>query len=374
MADARFHPRSLSEMIFSTSRFSLFSNKNRLFWLLQCTGWGLMLVVALENVRSNNAELLPFIWYRNVFGFVLSAFVLRPALRWVRRRSQTRTLPRTAFLVGLVLLFGLTDAYGSLWTFDLISPLQFNDGASRLYVDSTTSLRCGIYGFWVSIYVGINQFIDTTRERLRLSQLEIAARESELRLLRAQVNPHFLFNALNTIIAEAEDPQRVTTITHALAEYLRFSLEQTNGQHPLGQELDALENYLRVEKIRFEERFEYTLVADAAARRRMVPGALVQPLLENAIKYGQHTSAPPLRLAISAHSRADGSLSLIVENSGHWIEPGSSDSTGLGLANLRRRLELLHDGRATLKIETEAGRVRICVDLPPLASTSSGPK
>jgi hypothetical protein len=100
MADARFHPRSLSEMIFSTSRFSLFSNKNRLFWLLQCTGWGLMLVVALENVRSNNAELLPFIWYRNVFGFVLSAFVLRPALRWVRRRSQTTTLPRTAFFGG----------------------------------------------------------------------------------------------------------------------------------------------------------------------------------------------------------------------------------------------------------------------------------
>jgi LytS/YehU family sensor histidine kinase len=298
---------------------------------------------------------------------MLSAFVLRPVLRWIRRRPQAAPLPRTAVFVGLVVVFGVTDAYSGLWTFQLISPLLIIDDASRFYVDSTNTLRCGLYAFWISGYVGVNHFIDTARERLRLAQLETAARESELRLLRAQVNPHFLYNALNAIVAENEagHPERVSTITHALAEYLQFSLEQTNGLHPLGEELDALENYLQVEKIRFEERLEYTLIADAVARDQRVPGALVQPLLENAIKYGQHTSAPPLRLLIHAHSRADGGLSLVVENSGKWVEPGSSDSTGLGLANLRRRLELLHGERATLNIETEADLVRIRVELPP---------
>ena len=354
-------------MISSTSQFSLFSHKNWLFWLLQTTGWGVMLVVALVIVSSENPELLPFVAYRNVFGFMLSAFVLRPVLRWIRRRPQAGPLPRTAVLGGLLVLFGLADAYGGLWTFQLISPLLIIDDASRFYVDSTNTLRCGLYAFWISGYVGVNHFIDTARERLRLAQLETAARESELRLLRAQVNPHFLYNALNAIVAENEagHPERVSTITHALADYLQFSLEQTNGLHPLGDELDALENYLQVEKIRFEERLEYTLVADAAVRSQRVPGALVQPLLENAIKYGQHTSAPPLRLLIHAHSRADGGLSLVVENSGHWVEPGSSDSTGLGLANLRRRLELLHGERATLTIEKEANLVRIRVELPP---------
>ena len=105
-------------------------------------------------------------------------------------------------------------------------------------------MRCGIYALWVSLYISINHFIDTAREQLRLAQLETETRESELQLLRAQVNPHFLFNALNTILAVAEEPQRVSETTHALADYLRFSLAQNSELHPLGKELDALENYL----------------------------------------------------------------------------------------------------------------------------------
>ena len=119
-----------------------------------------------------------------------------------------------------------------------------------------------------------------------------------------------------------------------------------------------------MEKIRFEERLEYTLEADEAARSRPIPGALIQPLLENAIKYGQRTSPPPLRLAIRAHNHADGTLSLVVENSGQWVDPGTNDSTGIGLSNLRRRLELGYHGRASLTTEATAGIVRVRVELP----------
>lgn len=90
-----------------------------------------------------------------------------------------------------VVLFGLADAYGSLWAYRLIAKLQVSSEASQLYIDSTMSLRCGICAFWVSLYIGINHFIDTTRARLRFAQMEIETRESELRLLRAQVNPRY---------------------------------------------------------------------------------------------------------------------------------------------------------------------------------------
>lgn len=343
---------------------SYFSDKKRLFWLLQSLGWFVMLVLSTVILPPKGGGLVPLILFRTGFGFLMTAFLLRHTLRLARRRFAARPLWLVLVLIVLVALFGLADSYGSFWAYSFIFNFQINDELSRFYIKSSFTLRCAIYAFWVGLYVSINHFIDTTRERLRLVQLETERRESELRLLRAQVNPHFLFNALNTILAVAEEPQRVTETTHALANYLRFSLAQNSELYPLGEELDALENYLRVEKIRFEERLEYTLEADASARCQMVLSALVQPLLENAIKYGQRTSPPPLRLAIRAHRRTDGGLSLVVENSGHWVEPGSADSTGIGLANLRRRLELGYHGRASLTTEVAAGLVRVRVELP----------
>ncbi len=351
-------------MLTTSQRLGDFTDKKRLFWLLQSLGWCAMMLVALGILRSKGGGLAPLVVFRAVSGFLLTAFLLRPILSRLWKRYSATPLWLVPSLIGLVILFGSADAYGSLWIFSIISKPQFRDENSQMFVNSSLTLRCGIYAFWVSLYISINHFIDTARERLRLAQLEAETRESELRLLRAQVNPHFLFNALNTILAEAEQPQRVTEITHALADYLRFSLRQGSGLHPLGEELDALENYLRVEKIRFEERLEYTLVADEAARSQLVPGALVQPLLENAIKYGQCTSPQPLRLAIRVDGRADGRLALVVENSGHWVEPGGGGSTGIGLANLRRRLELLYGDRATLAIETAPDRVCVRVELP----------
>jgi sensor histidine kinase YesM len=341
-----------------------FTDKKRLFWLLQSVGWCAMMLVALGILRSPGGDLAQFILFRSVFGFLVTAFLLRPILRHLWKRYVATPSWLIPSLIGSVVLFGSADAYGSLWIFNIISRLQVNDETSRIFVNSSLTLRCGIYALWVSLYISINHFIDTAREQLRLAQLETETRESELQLLRAQVNPHFLFNALNTILAVAEEPQRVSETTHALADYLRFSLAQNSELHPLGKELDALENYLRVEKIRFEERLEYTLEADEAVRCQLVPGALVQPLLENAIKYGQCTSPPPLRVTICAQMRADGGLLLVVENSGHWVEPGRSGSTGIGLANLRRRLELLYGDRAMLSIETTAHRVCVRVELP----------
>jgi sensor histidine kinase YesM len=341
-----------------------FTDKKRLFWLLQSVGWCAMMFVALGVLRSNGGGLLPLIFFRSVFGFLVTAFLLRPILRRLRSRYAATPLLLGPSLVGLAVLFGSADAYSSFWIFSMISKLQVSDEISRMFVNSGLTLRSCVYAFWISLYISINHFIDTARERLRIAQLDTETRESELRLLRAQVNPHFLFNALNTILAVADHPHRVTEITQSLADYLRFSLAQNSELHPLRKELDALENYLRVEKIRFEERIDYTLEVDVAARRFMVPGALVQPLLENAIKYGQDTSPPPLRLAIRAKSRADGGLSLVVENTGHWVEPGSSDSTGIGLVNLRRRLELIYGDSATLDIETAADRVSVRVEMP----------
>ncbi|MEI8039169.1 MAG: histidine kinase [Verrucomicrobiota bacterium] len=360
-AYSSWHMRSAGKCLFEPS------GKKRLFWLLQAGGWGTLCLVVLAALHSKGEILMQFVLFRIMFGFVVTTFLLRPMLRLLRKRHSPLPLMVLPALLILAALLGSADAYCSYWTFSWMMRAQIGDGPNQLFIDLGYILRSVIYVLWITLYFSLNYFIDTIDDRLRLARLESATRESELRLLRAQVNPHFLFNALNTILAVAADPPRVTQITHALADYLRFSLKQGSALHPLGEELDALENYLQVEKIRFEEQLEYTLAADDLARSHVVPGSLVQPLLENALKYGWRSNTSPLRVSIAATSRADGSLILVVTNSGTWLPQTNATSTGLGIINLRGRLQLLYGEHATLTIATESDQVSVRVELPAAA-------
>jgi LytS/YehU family sensor histidine kinase len=212
---------------------------------------------------------------------------------------------------------------------------------------------------WMLLYFGIKSIkLDAVIKR--------EFQQSELKLLRAQVNPHFLFNALATIMAVRKDEAMVSQVTQSLADYLRFSLAQESQdqfKHPLGQEVTALENYLLVEKIRFQKKLETRIDVSEEACAAHVPTALIQPLLENAIKYGQETSPSPLCIAIEAR-RSEGRLLIMVENTGRWVKPHGSESIGLGIANLRKRLHLLYEDQAELTFDCTATAVRAQVLLP----------
>src|SRR5690606_8063207 len=133
---------------------------------------------------------------------------------------------------------------------------------------------------WSVLYFGINYWLDTQRVRLELAEAEAAAQTSELKALRAQINPHFLFNALGSILAESDNARSVRELTLALSDYLRFSLQQHREQEPLKSEIDALENYLMVEQSRFGANLEYQINASREALEAPVLRTLIQPLLE----------------------------------------------------------------------------------------------
>jgi LytS/YehU family sensor histidine kinase len=140
-------------------------------------------------------------------------------------------------------------------------------------------------------------------------------------------------------------------LTHSLAEHLRFSLKQQNLVHELSEELRALEHYLCVQKVRFEEKLDYVFEIAPQAAETRVPAALIQPLLENALKFGQLTSPDGLRVRIAARVEAAGRLIVEVENSGSWVEPDPSASPSTGIPNLRRRLDLIYGEAAHLSLE-----------------------
>ena len=177
------------------------------------------------------------------------------------------------------------------------------------------------------------------------------------------MNPHFLFNALNSIVAASRDHDAVEKVTQDLADYLRFSLEPSQPLEPLSRELDALEKYLAIQQSRFGADLVCRISCEPETRSVAVPPMMIQPLLENAFHYGGQTSPMPLTVIVTA-SLCAGQLSVIVANSGSWVTPDPARSIGSGLQTLRKRLGLLLGPTATVEVVREEGWVKIVIRLP----------
>jgi LytS/YehU family sensor histidine kinase len=223
---------------------------------------------------------------------------------------------------------------------------------------------------WCAIYFGLEA--NETRRRAereaaenisRAAFAEAAARQNELRHLEARMNPHFLFNALNCIVAASHDHVAVERVTQDLADYLRFSLTPSRPLEPLSRELDALEKYLAIQQSRFGDDLVCRISCAPEARSVAVPPMMIQPLLENAFHYGAQTSPMPLTVSVTASVR-DGALCMIVANSGSWVPPDPARSIGSGIQTLRKRLELLFGPAATADVCREEGWVRVVIRLP----------
>jgi LytS/YehU family sensor histidine kinase len=162
-------------------------------------------------------------------------------------------------------------------------------------------------------------------------------------MLRYQLNPHFLFNSLNSIRALISEDQKASKeMVTELADFLRYSLvSKSFANVPLRQEIEAIQHYFALEHRRFEEKLVTTVEVDRDAEEFPVLSFLLNPLVENAVKYGMLTSPLPLRIAIKASVSSD-TLTIIVSNTGKWKVPSaemSELSTGTGLGNIRLRLE-----------------------------------
>ena len=330
------------------------------FWPLQIGGWALLMVFPLGIWLAGGSNDFPFIWL--AFARPPSGFVLTSALRSLCGRVFDARLHYAILFPGLVvssLILGFLELEATCW---LGRSLGFEAPGSGIMYASAWMMRSTLLFLWFLLYFGIKSL-------KRSLEVEREFQKAEVRLLRSQMNPHFLFNALTTIMAVRRDEAKVELVTQSLADYLRFSLQQEQDEqnavaaHPLGDEITALENYLRVEKVRFSDDLEWSIEAEADALRTLAPSALVQPLLENAIKYGQETGPRPLRVSITAKV-VQGHLEIEVCNSGYWVEGDRTHAGGVGLSNLRRRLELIYGHAASLDIRHNPSKVSVCVSLP----------
>ena len=203
--------------------------------------------------------------------------------------------------------------------------------------------------------------------RLRSSLLENQLNLARMDALKMQVNPHFLFNALNSIAALIETERNIEAYhaTELLGGLLRSSLDQSGERMlPLEQELTFVERYVEVEKVRFGSRIEFRIDADEESRRCEVPALILQPLIENAIKHTVNRNAKSVAIDLRARV-SDDRLEVVLSDDGPGIEDAGRVAEGYGLKNVRERLELLYEGAVALDVANRSeGGVRASISLP----------
>lgn len=294
-------------------------------------------------------------------GRVFTGVILTTALYFCYRHPFTRGLPRVIQLPWILALNLAVIAIGPyLWGISIDLTAQISPGSPY---PNFANLRIFSLLTWNIAYFGLVLVLHHQSARLELSEARNMARVAELNQLQMQLNPHFLFNALNAVMGSLETKHQAREIVQYLADFLRFSLAEARPLEPLGRELDALESYLGLQQMRFQNGLQCRIEASPAATRVMVPPMLVQPLLENAFKYGPLNSPVPLRVTVEAKV-VDGWLEIRVCNSGRWLEPAAGAKQGTGLDNLRRRLALLIGEQASLSISSDSAAVSIRIRMP----------
>lgn len=344
-----------------------------LFWSLHLAYWLLVWTSSSLLVRILTPAIDRPEW--SIAIHVVTAFFATAVLHWLlgrHRLMQRLGLSPLGLILGGVVVIAivqtlLQDRLLAVAGFAPVVPSRWWTVA--MLIARLTGLLC-----WALAYLTLRLIEDQHATALRAAEAQAQADRNELKHLQSQMDPHFLFNALNAVLTCRSDPEAVETVTQALAEYLRFSLRETAPLEPLGRELDALSSYLTVQEVRFGQDLVCSIECERQARGVLVPPMMVQPLLENAFKYGGRTSAMPLRVSVTARIDGDG-LELKVANTGLWVEPDPKRSAGIGLRTLRRRLGMIFGPPATVETESHDGWVTVTARLPaesPALQVSAG--
>ena len=327
-----------------------FANKNQAFWRLQAAGWaGAMLLLGMSSIANGQPlSFLVILLIATITGYSIS-LLLAVLYRQVISRRPFVTWGVTA----LVLPFAVgLHAFIDAWVIGLYRP-ESQANFTQLFL-GVFYLDATLLGSWSALYYAINYYLQVEEQNDQLIRLENQATSAQLAMLRYQLNPHFLFNTLNSIstLVLLKQTEPANAMLSRLSSFLRYSLSnEPTGRVTVAEEVETLKLYLGIERMRFEERLRTKFEIDPASEAGLMPSLLLQPLVENSIKYAvtpQESGAeitiatqlvgPNLRITVS--DTGPGLQSEATDNrmNGVTFDGGDPVSTGVGLTNTRDRL------------------------------------
>lgn len=330
-----------------------------LAWFILATGQSLLYYFAYE------ATLLVSITDSIISLLIYSGIAL--AL-WYPFRYISKSQGEVAALLPNLIIAGLITV--GLWfiTSQLILNQLFPGDDYQHFRQDTFIYRTAT-GTFIYLLVLLTYFLtesltNLSDKKAREARLENIVKETELRMLRSQINPHFLFNSLNSVSSlTITDPEKARDMIVKLSEFMRYSLSRKDDQLVMLQsELDNLRLYLEIEKIRFGDRLTTEELLEDDCNNLMVPVLLLQPLYENAIKHGVYESTETVKITTRAR-KTDGFAEITISNNfnpSDVIRPG----TGTGLANVERRIRLHYGNKASMETLKENGLFIVRIYIP----------
>jgi two-component system LytT family sensor kinase len=346
----------------------------KLFWLLQMAGWtGWMIVFGLRDAVWGQ----PAIFYLTLFLEAGAGFLLTCCLRLVYRKVARVTgawgARATAVLVASGIAALIWQPIKNYSQIEQLSELEdlYYFGASAYFV-GVLSYSYAVFLGWSGLYFGLKLYLRLGEERRSRMLAEALAVDAQLKMLRYQINPHFLFNTLNAInsLLLIDEAARARLMIQRLSEFLRYSLEgEAVAKVTLEEELTSARAYLEIESVRFEDRLRTRFSIESGLASCLVPSLILQPLVENAVKHGITQSEKPGTVLVSA-SRAENDIILIVSDTGPGfaVDRNDASASGLGLKNTEQRLALHYGDQFILVRRARlGGGAEVMIKIPMLA-------
>jgi two-component system LytT family sensor kinase len=343
-----------------------FGDKNRAFWILQSAGWaGYFILRTLSGIA--NIMGWSYVLHTALLTATGYSITLLMAAAY-RRLIRLRPLITWAVSIAMVMVASAIFSAIETWSFATFLRPGFQPGGIQFM--SSILLTFSLLAAWSALYYGINYYLLLEQQTDRLLRLEHQASSAQLAMLRYQLNPHFLFNTLNSIstLVLLKQTDRANAMLSRLSSFLRYTLvNEPTGQVTVAQEVETLKLYLEIEKMRFEERLRPHFHIDRQVARALMPSLLLQPLVENAIKYAVTPQEEGADISIEAKLNVD-RVSIKVSDTGpgaedHWVR--AQESTGVGLANIRDRLAQAYGDNHRFETQSDIrGGFRVTIEIP----------
>jgi two-component system, LytTR family, sensor kinase len=341
-----------------------FDDKNRAFWILQSIGWsGYFFLRSLSGFANSMGWI--FLVHTILLTFTGYSLTLLMASLY-RRLIRMKPIWTLVLSFTTVVLASGTFSIIETWSYATFLKPEFRPAGVQ-YLGAII-LEFAILAAWTALYYGINYFLLLEEEIRQREKLEGQASTAQLAMLRYQLNPHFLFNTLNSIstLVLLKQTERANAMLARLSSFLRYTLvNEPAGKVTLAQEVETLKLYLEIEKMRFEDRLRPHFRIEPETIGARLPSLLLQPLIENAIKYAVTPAENGADIWITAAREGQAVRIEVADNGNGDGDIAASPSTGVGLANIRDRLSQAYG--AAHRFDTrknERGGFSVIIEIP----------